>query len=198
MTWYASVEGGVNAIMDEDARFYGTIPSLPPVVTGTKVNVEFDTGWSMLATLGMDIGGGWRMEGEVGYRTNDFTINIPPVLGGYTKPGSLDELSFMGNYLLDLPLNKSGSFKASLGFGFGLDYARMKTDLGFDGSEWSFAYQGIAGLAYEIDGKTDIMLNFRHMRIAEPKFEDHLLVDSQVRFDALGKSSLSIGIRREF
>jgi len=198
VTWYASVDGGLSGIMDEEARFIGTVPAPIPFVTTTKVDVKFDSGWALFATLGMDIGGGWRMEGELGYRTNDFVIEIPPALGGYTKAGSLDELSFMGNYLLDLPLNKSGSLKATLGFGFGLDYAQMKTDFGLDGSEWSFAYQGIAGLSLAIDDKTDLTLDFRHLRVAEPKFEDHVTVDSQVRFDALGKSSLSIGLRHGF
>lgn len=197
VTWYVGIEGGLGGIMDEDARFVGTVPATITLTTASNVDVQFDSGWALLATLGMDVGGGWRMEGEVGYRTNDFTIH-GAAFGGFTKTGSLDEITFMGNYLLDVSLNNSGSLKATFGFGFGLDYAQMKTGFGgLDATEWSFAYQGLAGLAYEIDDKTDLTLNFRHLRVAEPKFEDHVVIDSQVRFDALGKNSLSIGLRRD-
>ena len=196
VTWYAGVEGGWGGIMDQDARFMGTIPATVTRVVTTQADAKFDSGWALLATLGMDIGGGWRMEGELGYRSNDFKLAIPTTLGTATKGGSFDEISAMGNWLLDLPLNGSGSLKLSLGFGVGVDYAELKTDFGFDATEWSVAYQGIAGLALELDSQTDVTLTFRHFRINEPEFDDTTIVPQQVHFEELGKNSLTIGLRR--
>jgi opacity protein-like surface antigen len=183
--------------MDHDAHFLGTIPATITVVMNTQAEAQFDTGWALLATLGMDIGGGWRMEGELGFRSNDLVLAIPTTFGSATKGGAFDEISAMGNWLLDLALNNSGSLKLSLGFGIGVDYAELKTDFGFDASEWSLAYQGIAGVSLALDVQTDVTLTFRHFRISEPEFEDVNVVPSHVRFDEIGKNSLTIGLRRD-
>jgi len=166
-----------------------------PHITHTKAEAQFDSGWALIATLGMEMGGGWRMEGEVGYRTSDLNLAVPTVAGTFAKPGSLEDISFMDNWMLDLPLNKSGSLKVSLGFGLGLDYAKLKTDAGFDASEWSIAYQGIAGLSLALDDETDVTLTFRHFRTSEPKFEDHVAVDTTVRFNEIGQDTVTIGLR---
>jgi hypothetical protein len=193
VTWYAGIEGGWSDVIDDSARYQGITPS--PVAG--KGDFEFDSSWAMLATLGMDIGGGWRMEGEAGYRNNDFDLAVPMIVGTLNRQGSLEELSLMGNWLLDLPLNKSGSFKLSLGFGLGLDYAKMKLDNGFDANEWALAYQGIAGLSYAIDDATDITLNLRHFRVHAPKFDDASSNDMSIRFDEIGTNMLTIGLRRD-
>ncbi|MBI1209944.1 MAG: outer membrane beta-barrel protein [Alphaproteobacteria bacterium] len=196
--WYAGVEGGWNNVIDDDVRFVGTVSTPTTHLVATKAEAQFDSGWALIATLGMEIGGGWRMEGEAGYRSNDLKLAVPTTLQTITKGGSLDELSLMGNWLLDLPLNKSGDLKLSLGFGVGLDHASLKTDSGFDASEWSIAYQGIVGVALAIDDETDLTLNYRHFRVYQPKFEDHLLANSTVRFDEIGENTLTIGLRRAF
>ena len=195
VTWYAGVEGGWNQGIDADARYTGTVTTPVTHVVHTKAEAQFDSGWALMATLGMEIGGGWRMEGEVAYRSNDLNLAIPATPVTVTKGGSLDDLSFMYNWLLDLPLNTSGNFKLSLGFGMGLDYGKLKTDLGFEASEWSIAYQGIAGVSFAIDDETDLTLNFRHFRTSEPKFKDFAVVDSTARFDEIGQDTVTIGLR---
>ena len=196
VTWYTAIEGGWNGIADADIDYIGTIPATVTLVVTTPAEAQFDSGWALFATLGMDMGGGWRSEGELGYRSNDLKIAIPTTFNTVTKAGSLDELSLMINWLLDVPL--SNSLKLTLGGGIGGEYAKLKTDFGFDGSEWSLAYQGIVGLSFALDQQTELTLNYRHFRVIEPEFKDFVgPVDEKINFDEIGKNSLTIGLRRE-
>jgi outer membrane protein OmpA-like peptidoglycan-associated protein len=61
-----------------------------------------------------------------------------------------------------------------LGAGAGADYADLDLTFGpvsFDADNWSFAYQGIAGLNYAIGRQTQLFLNYRYLRIVDPEFD---------------------------
>jgi OOP family OmpA-OmpF porin len=196
VTWYAGIEGGWSGIADNDLLYIGTIPATITLIATGPAEAQFDTGWALLATLGMDMGGGWRSEGELGYRTNDLTLAIPFSGSTEMKQGSLVEISLMMNWLLDVPL--TNSLKLSVGGGMGGEYAELKTDFGFEGSEWSFALQGILGMSFALDQQTDLTMNYRYLLVDAPEFKDDVgPVISKADFDDIGKHALTIGLRHD-
>ena len=78
--WYLGVEAGWDAVEDNDIDFNTTRGFL---TFDTPLNVDFDNGWAILATIGYNFGGHWRVEGEMGYRSDDidrvrFIAQLPP------------------------------------------------------------------------------------------------------------------------
>jgi len=198
--WYLGVEAGWNTVSDNDIKFSTTFGFTTPL------NVDFDDGWAILATIGYNFGGHWRVEGELGYRNNDISgIRItgtrprptPLSATSFTPGGSLEEVSLMANVLYDIYLGSR--FKLTLGAGIGGDYASFDVDGGLGDNNWSFAYQGIIGLAYALSPRTDLTLNYRYL-VAEgadfggldPTFG---FFNERFSSDDFHKQSITIGFR---
>ncbi|MFM9862302.1 MAG: outer membrane beta-barrel protein, partial [Micropepsaceae bacterium] len=106
--WYMGLEGGGNWVAENDTTFSTSLPTSGPA------RIEFDTGWTGLATAGYAFRGNWRLEAEAGYRHNDIdTINGIANSAG----GELNTTSLMGNVLYDIPLTER--MTVSLGAGAG-------------------------------------------------------------------------------
>lgn len=159
--WYVSLEGGANWIDDWNHDFFAT-PS----------EATLDTGWAVLASTGYGWRG-WRLEFEAGYRDNDvdtYTIGAPPPVANLTA--DVWEASFMANVLYDLQL--TDTLSVSLGAGGGGDFANVDFSLGgpsFEADDWSFAYQGIAGINYAVGRRTALFLNYRYLRVVDLEFD---------------------------
>jgi OOP family OmpA-OmpF porin len=77
--WYVGIEAGANWIGDNDFAFsdsndwYSEEDSLAAVNMGwgNTSTMSFDTGWAALGTVGYGFEKNWRVEFEVGYRSND-------------------------------------------------------------------------------------------------------------------------------
>jgi OOP family OmpA-OmpF porin len=184
--WYVSLEGGANWIEDWNHDFFAT-PSVATV----------DTGWAVLTSVGYGWSG-WRLEFEAGYRDND--VDSYTIGGGAPLAGLIAdvwEASFMANALYDLALTNNLSL--SLGAGVGGDFANVDFSLGgpsFEADDWSFAYQGIAGLNYDVGRRTSLFLNYRYLRIVDHEFDFRpatavLLTNG----DDVVKHTATIGIR---
>jgi opacity protein-like surface antigen len=173
--WYIGVEAGISSTEDMDA--VGTIGGLP-----TSGSLPVDSGWALLGTVGHELGPHWRLEGEVGYRSNETDT------GGYIE---ISELSLMVNVLYDIPVSPSMDF--SLGLGAGYD----QTTFEFGGAEVDdsdFAWQGILGFDWALGPQTDLTLRYRYFNAGGASLSAGAGIAS-VDFDDVTKHTLTAGIR---
>jgi outer membrane protein OmpA-like peptidoglycan-associated protein len=147
----------------------GTVVFPGPVTTG--VDAEFETGWVGVGSIGY-AWDNWRLEFELGYRdqTTD-SISFGGVTG--TAFADVSHFSQMINLIWDIPL--SDNFSMSLGAGVGGAFLNYEvggtTGLGSffvgDDDDYVFAYQGIAGLAYDISDRMEIFAEYRFFGVDE-------------------------------
>lgn len=113
--------------------------------------LDSDIGWAGIGTLGFRFGNGLRTELEGGYRFNDGEING---ISANTKTWNA-----MANLLYDL---ETGTLlEPYIGFGLGAVNTEMAND-----SEWAFAYQGIAGMAFEVSDWVEPFIDYRYLGTA--------------------------------
>jgi outer membrane protein OmpA-like peptidoglycan-associated protein len=134
---YLGAGAGVNFANDLD------------VSGGNELNS--DLGWAGIGTLGFRFGNGMRAEVEGGYRFNDGDIN-----GASANTKTWDA---MANLLYDL---ETGTFiEPYIGVGLGAVNTEMAND-----SEWAFAYQGIAGVSFEVNDWVEPFVDYRYLGTA--------------------------------
>jgi len=182
--WYVGLEAGQGWVADTDAVY--RLPTLPFT---TRTEGRFDTGWALIATVGYAMQN-WRIEGEIGWRSNDKDQFI---VGG-PSTGSLDELTAMYNMTYQLPLGPG--LGLAIGGGGGLDYAMIDIPQ-VDDSDLNFAVQGIVQLNYALSDETELTLGYRYLHVLDPEFED-TAPPAEVTFDDFSKHALTIGIRYTF
>jgi OOP family OmpA-OmpF porin len=183
---YVSIGGGGvwQHAPDTDFTFSNrTITNLPSSVTNAGAilgdplfKAHMDTGFAVNLSAGY---AGlfipqFRAEGEIAYRNNHVsTISISPpgvTLGG---TGHIDSLALMVNGYYDW-LNSS-AFTPYIGAGIGAGRVSLN-DVGFaggptfSGSNWQFAYQGIAGVRYSFSPTWSVNLDYRYFATLDPKF----------------------------
>jgi outer membrane protein OmpA-like peptidoglycan-associated protein len=113
--------------------------------------LDSDLGWAGIGTIGFRFGNGLRSELEGGYRFNDGNING---VSANTKTWNA-----MANLLYDL---ETGTFlEPYIGAGVGAVNTEMAND-----AEWAFAYQGIAGLAFEVNDWVEPFIDYRYLGTA--------------------------------
>jgi OmpA-OmpF porin, OOP family len=182
---YLGIAGGANFARDAD-------------VSGTGINtdLEFDTGWAGLGTVGYGFGNGLRLELELGYRTND----VDSISGQATANGDANVWSGMLNLLYDIPTGTS--FTPYIGAGLG--YARVKFDgagplngaaVSVDDSDSVFAYQGILGVAYGLTQNLKLALDYRYFGTQDPEFNASNGVTVDGEYSA---HTVLVGLRWEF
>lgn len=182
--WYLGLEAGPSWIADTDAVYRQlTLPFT------TRTEGKFDTGWALIATVGYAMQN-WRIEGELGWRSNDKDQFI---VGG-PSTGSLDELTAMYNMTYQLPLTQG--LGVAIGGGAGLDYAMIDIP-DVDDSDLNWAVQGIVQLNYTLSDSTELTLGYRYLRVLDPDFENDPTL-AEVTFDDFSKHALTIGVRYTF
>jgi OmpA-OmpF porin, OOP family len=158
--WYMGLEGGGNWVSENDTTFSTSLPTSGPAP------IEFDTGWTGIATAGYAFPGNWRVEAEAGYRHNDVdTIN--GIANG--AGGELNTTSLMGNVLYDIPLTER--MTVSLGAGAGAVHTEFDDGVIDQDEDTAFAYQGIAGVSYALSPRTDLTMNYRYLRSDALEFQ---------------------------
>jgi outer membrane protein OmpA-like peptidoglycan-associated protein len=182
--WYIGLEGGGNWNSDNDAGFATVPPLFAPV------DIEFDTGWAALATIGYAFpDSGWRVEGEYGYRHNDVDA-----IGGLPANGELTANTLMANVLYDFKL--MDRLTLSVGAGAGAEHSTFDDGVIDQDEDYNFAYQGIAGLSYAMTPRMDLTLNYRYLRTDESSYHGaHLAHTDYYALDEGEKQTLTIGLR---
>lgn len=162
---YFGIAGGLN--LANSARW---------TTGGTFNDFKFDDGLAVIANGGYKFASGLRLEGELGYRSNDAdsrTLRVTGPTATVNGTGKVSARSAMANIIYDI--DTGSKFTPYLGVGAGI--ASVKADnLGpvlaantrIDGSDTRFAYQGIAGAAVEITRQIALTLDYRYFRTAGP------------------------------
>ncbi|MBL8782459.1 MAG: porin family protein [Alphaproteobacteria bacterium] len=184
--WYIGLEAGASSIADTGADFRSTSAGLTTFVYDPVA--RFDDGWAVIATMGYALHG-WRIEGELAWRSNDKDQFTTPAL---PSTGSLDALTAMYNMTYEFPL--ADGLGVSVGGGAGLDYAMLDI-AGLDDSDLNIAYQGIAGINYAIGANTELTLAYRYLNVMDPEFEERSNPGIVIRFDDFAKHTLTLGLR---
>jgi outer membrane protein OmpA-like peptidoglycan-associated protein len=145
--WYVGADVGAN--VNEDAS----------VSAGTNNKTEYDWGAVGLGQVGYSFGAP-KVEFELGYRAGDVSK-----VGGASGGGDIGALSTMVNGVWDfMPTSRVHPF---LGAGIGAahvvanDAARSGT-WAYSGKDWQFAYQGIAGLGYDLTRNLMVKSQYRY------------------------------------
>jgi outer membrane protein OmpA-like peptidoglycan-associated protein len=162
---YFGIAGGLN--LQNSARW---------TTGGSFYDFKFDDGLAVIANGGYKFSSGLRLEGELGYRSNDAdsrTLRVTAPANTQNATGKVSARSAMANIIYDI--DTGSKFTPYLGVGAGI--ASVKADsLGpvlaantrIDGSDTRFAYQGIAGAAVEITRQIALTLDYRYFRTAGP------------------------------
>lgn len=131
-------------------------------VTGTATpDIEFDTGYAAILKGGYAFGGGWRAEGEGGWRN----------WGGDNAGGDLRAYTLFVNGLYDFMPNNTWS--PYLGAGVGL--VRYSADnlnrsgVVSDDQDNTWGVQGIAGVWYALDANWQLSADYRYMYTGDAK-----------------------------
>ncbi|MDR3439980.1 OmpA family protein [Telmatospirillum sp.] len=151
--WYAGVEAG---------------PAVAPTIKfkdGSKTWKENqDIGYAVLGQVGYGFGP-MRVEGELGWRSNDVdTVKQP--FNGATGHGSLNASSAMANAYYDF--HNESRFTPYLGVGAGgvdvsADKIRANGTTFSNKDHFAPAYQGIAGISYALDNNLSLKADYHYL-----------------------------------
>jgi opacity protein-like surface antigen len=114
-------------------------------------DVDTDLGWAGIGALGFRFGNGLRTELEGGYRFNDGDI------AGVSS--NVKTWSAMANLIFDW--DTGTIIEPYIGAGLGA----VNTEIAND-SEWAFAYQGIAGIGFEVNDWIEPFIDYRFLGTA--------------------------------
>jgi outer membrane protein OmpA-like peptidoglycan-associated protein len=186
--WYLSLEGGANWV--KDWKFVATSSTTPG-------QVDFDTGWALLASVGYGFGH-WAVEFETGYRHNKLDqITTDGGLLTSLSDGELSETTFMANVKYNYPITQQ--LRLTLGAGAGADHSKLHvvTTSGSDNedSNWAFAYQGIASVGYMVGQQSEVFLSYRYFRTNSQSFDYRPVWGSVWDGDNFEKQTATIGFR---
>lgn len=156
--WYGSVNG--NAVWVSDPDWSSNI--------GVSGDLEFDSGWGIDGALGYSLSGslqGFRVEGEVGYRSNDIDkVNVNNFGQFPGATGDADVWTGLVNGYYDIDLGSN--FIPYVGAGLGV--ARVSGKITVPGAAISdndtvFAYQLSAGVGYAVSPTTTLFAGYRYL-----------------------------------
>ena len=175
-SWYVSVEGGQSDSSIAGAAVMGG------GILGLGFPVPFgdpDESITFIGAVGVHISEGLRIEGEVARRSSDLSA------------GDAAQTSFMLNAAYDIPVLTHLSI--TLGAGAGADWISVD---GFNASEDGvrFAYQGMAGLAYQLNEYVELVGNYRYFETTGSDI-GQLTPSGGVIARAIDDRTISLGIR---
>lgn len=184
---FVGIMGGANFTNDQDISGAGV---------GINRNVDTDTGWAVMPSIGYRYGNGVRTEFELGYRSND----VDSVSGSTAGTGEITAKSAMLNLLYDVD---TGS-RIMPYIGGGIGYAQVDYDgvrpvgVGVNrvnDDDNVFAYQGIAGLSYWVNETVEVAAEYRYFATQDPDFRTSAGVSVEGEYDS---HAALIGLRWNF
>lgn len=199
--WYASGQAG--AAWQEESSTHGAM----------NFQSETDPGFALLGAVGRNLGNGFRLEGELGYRQIDLdrlSISNDGGAGAAAGVGSVNGitgnvsggnhvLSFMGNgfYDFDLPNTKLKPY-----IGGGIGFARVEANdvrannvSLVNDSDVVFAYQLGGGVSYPLTAQTDAFVDYRYFATEDPSFTAS---NGGIVKSDLETHNVSVGLRYKF
>jgi OOP family OmpA-OmpF porin len=170
--WYVGLDAGAQFLQD----------SSNSGVSGLKS--ESDIGWLTQGVVGYGFDQ-WRVEGELSYRDSGISK-----VGGASGSGSTTALAPMINGVYEfLPQSKWHPF---VGLGIGTAYVdngtvKKNSTNAYSGSDWQFAYQGFAGVGYDLTDNWQLKTQYRYFSTLdyETKATAGTKLDSEYRDHAV-------------
>jgi opacity protein-like surface antigen len=198
--WYAGVQLAAvltGDLVDEEGTFY-----LNDVPYDYARSLSTDPGFGAGGFVGYKIPFGFRFEFELSYRRNslDEYYRFSEFLGRDDRvslDGHVSALSYMPNVWYDFDLGRGWMPYLGIGLGAATKFidcgssACDSVDLERDG-ETQFAYQIGAGVAYALNPKTVISLDYRYFDSIEADF---IFLDYDFDY---ANHNVVMGIRRHF
>ena len=170
--WYGRVEGGYG--FDGKINF------------DKLTDPKFDNGWMVDGAIGKAWGGesdiGYRLEGEISYRSNDFKS---PYNGA-------DANAWAGMLNGYVDFNRQGKIQPYLGLGVGYGHVELN---GFGGSvdDSGVAYQGMAGVGIPLSQTLTLDIGYKYFTVRNLGF------DLDGRFDGdYEHQAATVGLRWQF
>jgi OmpA-OmpF porin, OOP family len=154
------IGGGIGASMPSDAKISGP---------GVNTDAELDKFVAAMATLGYSYSNNLRSEIELSWRKNDVGS-----VGTSNGSGDVTTWTPMMNLMYDF--KGLGAWTPYIGGGIGLahidiDGARPVDSSTMSGDEWAFAYQGIAGVGYQMTDNLGLFADYRYLDTSEANFK---------------------------
>lgn len=157
--WYFAAQGGASLTDDLD------VPG---------VNISFNTGYNVGGALGYDLGK-FRLEGEFTYRS----VDVDTANGLSVPDASLSALTFMANGYYDFEMD---SLTPYIGVGLGVADSELDQFGSTVFSETDFAYQFMAGLAFNVSKTAYLTAGYRFFVISETDAPNTHELNLGVRF----------------
>jgi OOP family OmpA-OmpF porin len=221
---YVSLGAGYNLLQDEYLHTDPAISGIPsgrstdPVTGNTSsssTRFKWGDGFNGMGAIGYGLGNGIRIELEGDYYQNEINERSGSPAPG-TSSGHTESYGAMGNVYYDLDLSRFGiptfGLTPYVGAGAGYQWSHLSpiTTISSDGSvdrvggtNGSFAFQGIAGVAYPVPSIPGLNLTLEY-RYLEALNDDHFdgehfqpygLNKGNVRLSAEQNHSVMLGLR---
>jgi len=180
--FYVTPQAGVVFLNDSDIPIDGE---------SIGISMGFDTGYGLGISAGYDFGI-MRIEGEVGYRSNDFDT-VSEQGSEYSYPGDATALSLLFNCFVD--------FETGTGFtpyaGVGIGVAKVEFEFAegsgrFTDDDTVFAYQFVGGIGYPVAENIVLDISYRYFATADPSFNPP---HSDVTGAEYGSHNIYMGVR---
>lgn len=170
--WYVGGYGAMNYTHDGNAN-------------GADKMV-YDLGFGVGAMAGFAMTNGFRLEGEIAYRSNDIDT-----IGGVPVGLDMTSWAFMANALYDI--NTQSSIRPHIGGGLGVARATVESG-SLEYNDTVLAAQFIVGIDYYVAPDLALAIDFRHMRTQDLGFGAGVGLGG-VEY---ANSTVSAGLRKKF
>jgi outer membrane protein OmpA-like peptidoglycan-associated protein len=220
---YVSLGAGYNILQDEFLRSDTAISGIPggrsvdPITGATGSNTRFNwgEGFNGVGAIGYGLGNGIRIELEGDYYQNEINQRSGSPAAG-TSSGHVGTYGAMGNVYYDLDLERFGvptfGLTPYIGAGAGYQWSHLSpiTTINNDGTldrvggtNGSFAFQGIVGVAYPVPvvPGLDLTLEYRYLEalnddaFSGEHFQPYGLNKGNIRLSAAENHSVMLGLR---
>lgn len=186
---FVGIMGGVNFSGDQDISGTGV---------GINRNVDTDTGWAVMPSIGYRYGNGVRTEFELGYRSND--VDGVSGAAAAASGGEITAKSAMLNLLYDVDTGSRLMPYVGAGIGYAqVDYDGVRpVGVGvnrINDDDNVFAYQGMAGLSYWVNESLEVAAEYRYFATQDPDFRTSAGVNVEGEYDS---HSALVGLRWNF
>ncbi|HYB11767.1 MAG TPA: outer membrane beta-barrel protein [Alphaproteobacteria bacterium] len=159
---------------------------------GVDENIDRDVGAALIGSVGYAFPDRIRVEAEANWRRG-----TTATVDGVSSVGHVSEYGGLGNVLYDIPISES--YTGYVGAGVGV--ARVgytfspSGGTGTDDSDVAFAYQGIAGIAYNLNSNLALTADYRYFRTTPVSIRTESGARTSGEYDA---HTLTLGLRYSF
>ncbi len=174
------------------------IPGNAQYKDGTNTNtVDSNVGFAGVLSGGYQFESNWRVQGEFAARLNSVD-DISGTGSAAPRDGNVNVFSLMADAIYGIPTGTK--FTPYVGAGAGVAWVKARdldTILGstIDDTDTVFAYQGMAGIEYDITPYLKAGLDYRYFRTANTEMETATAVNVKGEYE---DHTLTLGLRYLF